>query len=158
MSTLITTIAASLLAFTAASASAADFPKSGSTKATGYETSVTVDALDGWEADMQPDVFVQTGILRNEKEGGPFDKNVVRCIGQEAMVSGTYATSGTCTETDKDGDKIFITFTAGAFTYVSGTGKYKGITGGGTAASEIVFQSPKTVALVTAYEKHWEIK
>jgi hypothetical protein len=158
MKTFTTALAASLLALNTAGSSAADFAKSGSTKATGYETSVTVDALDGWEADMQPDVFVMTGLLRNEKEGGAFDKSFIRCLGQEAMIAGAYTTSGTCTETDKDGDKIFITFETDKFTYVSGTGKYKGITGGGTMKSEIVFQSPKNVATITAYEKHWEIK
>ena len=158
MNTLTAAFAASLLALTTAGASAADFPKSGSTKATGYETSVTVDALDGWEADMQPDVFVMTGLLRNEKEGGPFDKNFIRCLGQEAIIAGAYKTSGTCTETDKDGDKIFIAFETDKFTYVSGTGKYKGITGGGTMKSEIAFQGPKNVAAITAYEKQWEIK
>jgi hypothetical protein len=153
-----TAIAASFLALTSAGALAAEFPKSGSAKATGYETYVTLDALDGWEADFQPDVFVQTGLVRSEKEGSPFDKTFLRCVGQEAMIAGAYKVSGTCTETDKDGDKISIAFETGTFTYVSGTGKYKGITGGGTSKSEIVFQGPKNGAMITSYEKHWEIK
>jgi hypothetical protein len=158
MNNLIAATVASMLALTSASASAADFPKSGSVKATSYDTSITVEALDGWEADFQPDIFVLTGLLRSEKEGGPFDKTFMRCIGQGALIAGAYKNSGTCTETDKDGDKIFITFETGTFTFVSGTGKYKGITGGGTSKSEIAFQGPKDVVLITSHEKHWEIK
>ena len=116
-------IAASLLTLTAAGASAADFPKSGSTKATGYQSMTIADALDGWETGLQPGVFVMTAVIRNETEGGPFDKNFMHCVGQEAMIAGAYKNSGTCTETDKDGDKMFISFESGTFTYLSGTAK-----------------------------------
>ena len=151
-----TTIAASLLAATAASA--ADFPKSGNTKATGYFTATVTDQLAGWEADWQPENYVMTGILRNEKDGGPFDKSFIRCIGVEAMVAGQFWDNGTCTETDKDGDKIFITYGVGTFAYIGGTGKYKGMTGGGTNTGNPIFQDGKNWAAVVEFEKHWEIK
>jgi hypothetical protein len=151
-----TTITALLL--TSASASAADFPKSGSTKATGYLTATVIGQLDGWVADWQPDSYVITGILRNDMEGGPFDKSFIRCIGVEAMVAGQFWDNGTCTETDKDGDKIFITYGVGKFAYVGGTGKYKGITGGGTNSGDPIFQDGKNWAAVVAFEKNWEIK
>ena len=151
-------LGASAFALAAHSAFAAELPKSGSTKATGYQTFVFADALDGWDTAFQPDIFVMTAVIRNEKEGGPFDKNTMRCVGQEAIIAGAYKNSGTCTETDTDGDKMFIAFGSGTFTYLSGTGKYKGITGGGTIRSEIVFQGPKSRATISSYEKHWEIK
>ena len=158
MNILTTAFAASLLALTSAGASAADFPKSGTTKATGYMTQTTVDELDGWEADWQPNLNMAMGIIRNETAGGPFDKSFLRCIGQDAMVAGKYVSNGTCTETDTAGDKIFITYGADAFTFIGGTGKYKGITGGGTSKSETIFQGAKNWAGVVSFEKHWEIK
>lgn len=153
-----TAIAATMLALTATAAFAAEFPKSGSTKATGYFTATVTDQLDGWEAEWQPENYVMTGIIRNEKDGGPFDKSFIRCIGVEAMVAGQFWDNGTCTETDKDGDKIFITYGVGTFTYIGGTGKYKGITGGGTNKGDPTFQDKKNWAAVVAFEKHWEIK
>lgn len=158
MNSFTTAIAASTLALTAASASAAEFPKSGSTKATSYYTQTIVDELEGWEADWQPNVYVLTGILRNAVDGGPFDKNFLRCIGQSAMVAGAYTDSGTCTETDKDSDKIFITYGPDSFTYVGGTGKYKGITGGGTFKADPVYIGKKDSAFIISFEKNWAIK
>jgi hypothetical protein len=153
-----TAIAASMLALTATSAFAAEFPKSGSTKATGYLTATITDQLDGWEAEWQPENYVMTGIIRNEKDGGPFDKSFLRCIGVEAMVAGAIWDNGTCTETDKDGDKIFITYVVGVFTFIGGTGKYKGITGGGPTTGDLIFQDKKNWAAVVSFEKNWEIK
>ena len=150
--------AASMLALTASGASAADFPKSGTTKATGYLTQTIVDELEGWQADWQPNLNVGMAIIRNETEGGPFDKSFMRCIGQDAMVAGKYWSNGTCTETDAAGDKIFITYGADSFTFTGGTGKYKGITGGGTSKAETVFQGAKNWAGILSFEKHWEIK
>ena len=151
-------IAASMLALTVTSASAAEFPKTGDTKATGYMTSTPVEQLDGWEADWQPEIYVQTGIIRNEKDGGPFDRSFLRCIGVAAMVAGQFSDSGTCTETDKDGDKIFITYGVGTFTFIGGTGKYKGMAGGGTVKADVAFQDKKNGAYILAFEKHWAIK
>ncbi len=102
-----------------------------------------LDELDGWEADWQPNLNVGMGVIRNETEGGPFDKSFMRCIGQDAMAAGKYLTNGSCTETDAAGDKIFITYNAESFTFAGGTGKYKGITGGGTIKFETVFQGGK---------------
>ena len=116
------------------------------------------DELDGWQADWQPYISVSVGVIRDEKDGGPFDKNFLRCIGQSAMVSGKFSNSGTCTETDKDGDKVFIAYGVGEFTYAGGTGKYKGITGGGTNKVETIHEGKKNWAGILSSEKHWEIK
>lgn len=152
------TIAASLLGLAAASAQAAEFPQTGSTKSIGYLTASVIDELEGWEAEWQPNIYVATGNIRNEKEGGPFDNTFVRCIGQQAMVAGKFSSSGTCTQIDKDGDKVFITSAPDAFTFIGGTGKYKGITGGGTYKGEPMIQNDKGWAVYVSYESHWKIK
>ena len=158
MNCITTALAASLLAVTAASASAADFPKSGSTKGTTYLIETFVDELEGWQAEWQPYINVSVGVIRDEKEGGPFDKNFMRCVAQQAMVAGKSSLGGSCTETDKDGDMIFIAYGAGEFTFVGGTGKYQGITGGGTNKVETIHEGKKNWAGILSSEKHWEIK
>jgi hypothetical protein len=119
--------------------------------------SVVVE-LDEWDAEWSPNVYVAVSNIRNETEGGPFDKSFLRCIGQQAIVNGKFSSSGTCTETDMDGDKVFITSVSDAFTFIGGTGKYKGITGGGTYKGEPVVQREKEWAVYVTYESHWEIK
>jgi hypothetical protein len=47
-----------------AGTAAADFPKSGSARATGYETMVVADGLDGWDTGVQPDIFVMAAVIR----------------------------------------------------------------------------------------------
>lgn len=153
-----TALAASLLIATAASASAAEFPKSGSTKGTTYLIETFGDGLDGWQGKWQPYISVSVGVIRDEKDGGPFDKNFLRCVSHQAMVAGKLSLSGTCTETDKDGDKAFSTYGAGEFTWVGGTGKYKGITGGGTSKAETIYEDKKNWAGIVSFEGHWEIK
>lgn len=74
------------------------------------------------------------------------------------MIAGAYTDSGTCTETGKDGDKTFVTYGPETFTYVGGTGKYKGITGGGTFKSDPVYLGKKDAAFIVSFEKHREIK
>ena len=56
----------------------------------------------------------------------------VRCLYHYSGV----AVNGSCVETDKDGDNVFVTFDDKNHYLMGGTGKYKGITG--TAAYTIV--------------------
>jgi hypothetical protein len=153
-----TAMAGALVAIAAVSAGAAEFPKSGSSKSTGYAVSTSLEALEGWDAEWQPNINVMTSINRTEGADGALDKSYMRCIGQEAMVAGIYRGGGSCTETDSDGDKIFISWESDAFTLIGGTGKYKGITGGGTSKYEPVYQDKKNWAGMFSFEKHWEIK
>lgn len=151
-------VAASALALTSASAFAADFPQSGATKATGYLTGSSVEGLDGWATGSNPEIYVQSGVVRGEKDGGPFDKMYLRCIGQDVSIAGKISDNGACTETDKAGDMIFESYGSDGFTFVGGTGKFKGITGGGTGKLEMVFEGAKNWPIIATWDKHWEIK
>lgn len=71
--------------------------------------------------------------------GGPFDGFTQRCIGTVANVEGKIAANGWCRNVDpKTGDWTLIDWTGsdkpghGTFSYRQGTGKWQGITGGGT--------------------------
>lgn len=60
----------------------------------------------------------------------------------EFMPDDTYKASGFCTYTDRDGDKWFVKWWEGSdmeegrYEYTGGTGKYAGVTGGGTYTGE----------------------
>jgi hypothetical protein len=151
-------LGASAFAFTAQSAFSADFPKSGGNKGVIYLTAAVTDQLEGWEAPLQPGIFVMTGVLRTEAPDSGFDKSFVRCVGERALLSGKYASSGTCTQTAADGDKVFSAFQVGQSTFVGGTGKFKGITGVSTLTAERIYQGKDDFAIIMSFEGTYEIK
>lgn len=74
----------------------------------------------------------------NVPEGGPFDNYTQRCVGSVAVVRGKPAGSGFCRNVDPaNGDFTLVQWIAGdkpgmgTFAFLGGTGKWKGIGGGG---------------------------
>lgn len=66
-------------------------------------------------------------------------KTTEECVGKyEYMPDGSWKAAGTCTDTYKGGDKIFLTWEEGShlkeyvYKKTGGTGKYQGVSGGGT--------------------------
>jgi hypothetical protein len=151
-------LGASAFAFMAQGASAADFPKNGANKGVIYLTAAVTDQLDGWEAPLQPGIFVMTGVLRTEAPDSGFDKSFVRCVGERALLSGKYASTGTCTQIAADGDMVFSRFQVGQSTFVGGTGKFKGITGVSALTAERIYQGKNDFAIIMSFEGTWEIK
>jgi hypothetical protein len=106
---------------------AAEFPKSGEAEYDTYyvfENLVTMDSGAGIGA---VDEF--TGITRNVKGEELFNDMSVHCLMHWTLIGEKWDGSGSCVETDGDGDQVFTTFDASAHYLVGGTGKYKGITG-----------------------------
>jgi hypothetical protein len=69
------------------------------------------------------------------------------CVGKyEYMPDGSWKGGGTCTQTFKSGDKIYVTWEEGShlkeylYKITGGTGKYEGASGGGTYTSEAFFK------------------
>ena len=74
----------------------------------------------------------------NIPEGGPFDNYTQRCIGSLAVLRGKPTGGGFCRNVDPaNGDFTLVEWTSGdkpgmgTFKFLGGTGKWKGITGGG---------------------------
>jgi hypothetical protein len=151
-------LGASAFAWMSQSAFAAELPKSGSNKGVIYLTAAVTDQLDGWEAPLQPGIFVMTGVLRTETPGSAFDKLYVRCVGERALLDGKYASTGACTQIAADGDKVFSTFKVGQSTFVGGTGKFKGITGVSALTAERIYQGKDDFAIIMSFEGTYEIK
>ena len=70
-----------------------------------------------------------TSISRNTVVQSAFDGMHAHCLMLSAIIGGKSSVSGTCTETDGDGDHVFTSFDSAAYKLIGGTGKYKGISG-----------------------------
>ena len=116
-----------VLAFCAAPAAAAEFPKTGSAEYDTYYVDNTVEKIDSGAGTGV--IGEETGITRNVKGEGPFHDMSVRCLYHWSVVGETNHFNGSCVETDKDGDNVFTTFDDKNHYLMGGTGKYKGITG-----------------------------
>jgi hypothetical protein len=80
------------------------------------------------------------GVARNDNGGPMFNSFGQRCLGLAEVMGNDVRGQGTCTYTDKDGDHIFMPYSAkgdgkggerGTYEVVGGTGKFSGITGSG---------------------------
>jgi hypothetical protein len=112
-------------------------PKEGNGNTTAYYTG------SGKRLDAGKDYAVLTydvlGVSMNDAGQGFMHGTSVRCMGSIPAMKGAYDNEhGICIVLDKDGDQVFIQYTAagrlGASgkvngTYVGGTGKYAGISG-----------------------------
>jgi hypothetical protein len=82
--------------------------------------------------------------------GGLYHLNGIRCIGVWAVIDGIYQ-NGYCETTDPDGGKQFgkysNTGSGEKWQIMSGTGKYAGMTGGGSyaAVGRFATQGPGTL-------------
>ena len=81
--------------------------------------------------------YTLTGTARSNVAGGPFDKLSFQCVGVVRVMQGTATGDSICEYVDADGDKVLGRGTrtgnpGGEWTFINGTGKYAGITGGGT--------------------------
>jgi hypothetical protein len=146
-----------VLTFCAAPAISAEFPKTGEAEYDTYYVDNPVAKIDSGVGTGT--IVDETGITRNVKGEGPFHDMSVRCLYHWSAVGETNHFNGSCVETDKDGDNVFVTFDDNNHYLMGGTGKYKGITG--TAAYTIV-QLHDAVggrpALVIHHKVKWEIK
>jgi hypothetical protein len=72
---------------------------------------------------------------RNDAGCPMFNMFGQRCVGMWDDVGSNYSDHGTCTYTDKDGDHIFMPYSAksghGTYEVAGGPGKFVGITGTG---------------------------
>ena len=81
------------------------------------------------------------GIGTAERKSDPFRLFTVRCVSYSQVVKGNSGAQGSCSFTDPDGDTFTGLWTSGTgqpntWTFVVGTGKWKGIQGDGTWRAE----------------------
>ena len=80
--------------------------------------------------------YVFTGTCRSNPPGGAFDMTSFQGVGAQSILDGKINSIYFMEYIDSDGDKVFLkgdrNGPKGSAEFLSGTGKYEGISGGGT--------------------------
>ena len=121
------------LALLAGAASAAPLPKTGSVKQAAYVVCRAAAAVDLGAAGSNSSADC-TGIVRTPDRAQPLDNLALHCLEESVARKDGYKFTGSCVETDADGDKLYLTYEgpeSGPVEVLGGTGKFKGIKGKG---------------------------
>jgi len=149
-------ILAAVMASAAPAFAADPFPVSGAAKLAAYSvchTAVTVD-MGPVGSDSSAEC---NGIVKTLDGSKILDNLAVRCIEDAKARRDVSTYSGTCVQTDGDGDKIFMTFEGaetGPIEWIGGTGKYQDILGKGSWSS---VDAPGANAQVFAYTFNYDV-
>jgi hypothetical protein len=146
-----------LIVAVSAQSFAADFPKSGAAE---YDTYYVFEKVATMDSGVGTSAITEfTGITRNVKGDGPFHNMSVHCLMHSTVIADKWDGSGSCVETDLDGDNVLTKFDADAHYIVGGTGKYKGITGKAPYSDvELKDTAGGRNAAVVNHKVSWEIK
>jgi len=126
-----------VIAFIASSAPAlaADpFPASGAAKLAAYSVCRSAVIIDMGSMGSNSSAEC-IGIVKTQDGSKLLDNQAIRCLEEAKARPEGYAFTGTCIQTDADGDKLFMTYEgpeSGTVALIGGTGKYKDVTGKGT--------------------------
>ena len=74
------------------------------------------------------------GVVKTTDGSKPLDNLALRCEEDSVARKSGYKFTGSCVETDGDGDKLYLVYEGpedGPVTVLGGTGKFKGIKGAG---------------------------
>ncbi len=151
---------ASLCLTTTAFAVTAPLPRSGSVKHAAYTVCRSAAAIDLGEvgSDSSADC---TGIVKTADGSAPFDNLALHCLEELVARKAGYKFTGTCVETDGDGDKLYLAYEgpeSGPVQVLGGTGKYKGITGKGQwRVTDAPGNTASLFAFTLAYGFDWTL-
>ena len=146
----------------AAPAFAADaFPVSGAAKLAAYSVCRSAVIVDMGPVGSNSSAEC-TGIVKTSDGSKVLDNLTIRCIEDAKVRRDAYAYSGTCVQTDGDGDKIFVTFEGpetGTIEWIGGTGKYQDILGKGTwSVADAPGNTAQLFAFTFSYDVNWTSK
>ena len=140
-----------------ASASAGDaLPESGGAKLAAYEVCRPLAAVDMGSAGSASSTECN-GIVRNLDNQKPPDNLAIRCLEDSSARPDGYRYSGTCVQTDGDGDKLFMTYDgsrSGQIKWIGGTGKYRDVDGSGSLG---VVAAPGNTSSLFAYTLTYDV-
>jgi hypothetical protein len=154
-------IFAAAIALTAPAFAADPFPVSGAAKLSAYSVCRSAVIVDMAPVGSNSSAECN-GIVKTLDGSKILDNLAIRCIEDAKVRRDAYAYSGTCVQTDGDGDKIFMTFNGaegGPIEWIGGTGKYEDILGKGTwTVVDAPGNNPQLFAYTFAYEVNWTSK
>lgn len=151
---------AAALALSAAAAAADEMPKSGSVKHAAYTVCRSAAAVDLGEigSDTSADC---TGIVRTRDGAALFDNLSLHCLEASTARKAGYKFTGSCVETDSDGDKLYFTYEgpeSGPIEVLGGAGKFKGLKGKGQwRVTDAPGNTASLFAFTFDYEFDWTL-
>jgi hypothetical protein len=154
-------IFAATLALAAPAFAADPFPVSGAAKLAAYSVCRSAVIVDMGPVGSNSSAEC-TGIVKTLDGSKVLDNLAIRCIEDAKARREGYAYSGTCVQTDGDGDKIFMTFEGaetGTIEWIGGTGKYEDVLGKGTwSVVDAPGNSAQLFAYTFTYDVNWTSK
>jgi hypothetical protein len=111
--------------------------------------------------------YVANGVVQTENEASPLYMSSTHCVGSLKAIKGEYKEIGLCTYNRPDGSQIYGSYEGigklgqgakGSFTFVGGTEKLVGITGGGEWTRTSLKDPAKGVAAsISKFTFNWKI-
>jgi hypothetical protein len=103
-----------------------------------------------------------TGIVKTRDGSKLLDNLAIRCLEEAKARPEGYAFTGTCIQTDGDGDKLYMTYEGpegGDIALIGGTGKYRDIAGKGTwTVADAPGNTAQLFAFTLSYDVSWTKK
>jgi hypothetical protein len=134
------------------------FPASGSAKLAAYAVCRSAVIVDMGPVGSNSSAEC-TGIVKTRDGSKLLDNLAIRCMEESKARPQGYAFTGTCIETDGDGDKIFMTYEGpegGDIALIGGTGKYQDIAGKGTwSVADAPGNTTQLFAFTLSYDVTW---
>jgi hypothetical protein len=145
-----------------APASAAEpLPKSGAVKLAAYTVCRSLAIVDMGPAGSNSSADCN-GIVKAREGSKLLDNLAIRCLEESKARPDGYKFTGTCVQTDGDGDKIFMTYEGpegGTVEWIGGTGKYKDVVGSGTwSVADAPGNNASLFAFTLTYDTTWTQK
>jgi hypothetical protein len=145
-----------LIELCAPAAAGEALPENGAAKLSAYQVCHTLAVVDMGPAGSESSTECN-GIVKNLDSQKPPDNLAIRCLEDTSARPDGYKYSGTCVQTDLDGDKLFMTYegsNSGKFKWIGGTGKYKDVGGSGSLG---VVVAPASSSNLFAYTLNYDV-
>ncbi len=137
------------------------FPKTGAAKLAAYAVCRSLAIVDMGPVGSNSSAEC-TGIVKTRDGSKLLDNLAIRCLEEAKARPEGYAFTGTCIQTDGDGDKLYMTYEGpegGDIALLGGTGKYKDVTGKGTwTVADAPGNTANLFAFTLTYDVNWTTK
>jgi len=140
-------------------ASAADpFPPSGAARLAAYVVCHSLTIIDMGPVGSNSSAEC-LGIVRTRDGSKLLDNLAVRCLEEAEARPEGYKFTGTCLQTDGDGDRLFMAYEgpeSGPVQWIGGTGKYKDVVGSGSwTVADAPGNSSSLFLFTLSYDVTW---
>ncbi len=137
------------------------FPTTGAAKLAAYAVCRSLAAVDMGPVGSNSSAEC-TGIVKTRDGSTLLDNLAIRCLEEAKARPAGYVFTGTCVQTDGDGDKLYMTYEgpeSGDVALLGGTGKYGRVTGKGTwTVADAPGNTAQLFLFTLSYDVTWTTK